>query len=61
MTATGTHTPDMLWEDGSSRSWNALGVTGQPAWMLLDQYGQVLIDSKFGAPDEDDILEAIGA
>ena len=51
----------MLWEDGGSSSWNALEVRGQPAWMLLDQYGRVLIDSKFGAPDEKAILAAIGA
>ena len=61
MNSTGTHTIDMLWEAGGTDSWSALGVRSQPSWMLLDRYGRVLIDSKFGAPDEEDILAAIGA
>ena len=50
----------MLWEEGGSSSWRALGVRGQPAWMLLDQYGQKLIDVRFGGIDESRVLQAIG-
>ena len=49
----------MLWEEGGSSSWRALGVTGQPAWMLLDQYGQVLISRQFGSINETSVLAAI--
>ena len=49
----------MLWEEGGSSSWRALGVTGQPAWMLLDQHGQVLINRQSGGINENQVLQAI--
>lgn len=60
MEATGVSTPDMFWDDGFD-SWNAFGVRGQPAWMLLDEFGQELIEPRFGAIDEDMVLETVGS
>lgn len=51
---------DMLWE-GPGNSWLQLGVRGQPAWMLLDANGQTLIDVRFGAIDENAVLERLSA
>lgn len=58
MQSTGT-TFTMLW-DPTFQSWNQLGITGQPAWMLLNRYGQ-FIDQGRGDIPHDRVLEAIGA
>ena len=49
----------MLW-DRSFQSWNQLGITGQPAWMLLNRYGQILDQGRGDIP-RSRVLEAIGA
>lgn len=51
----------MLWEDESAASWIMLGVRGQPAWMLMDANGQTLISPRFGAIDENAVLESLSA
>ena len=58
MQSTGT-TFTMLW-DSTFQSWNQLGITGQPAWMLMNRYGQILEQGRGGIP-ESRVLEAIGA
>ncbi len=49
----------MLW-DPTFQSWGQLGITGQPAGMLLNRYGQIL-DQWRGDIPHDRVLEAIGA
>ena len=49
----------MLW-DPTFQSWNHLGITGQPAWMLLNRYGQ-FIDQGRGDIPHDRVLDAIAA
>ena len=56
--STGT-TFTMLW-DSTFQSWNQLGITGQPAWMLMNRYGQILEQGRGGIP-ESRVLEKIGA
>ncbi len=58
MQATGT-TFTMLW-DPTFDSWRQLGVTGQPAGMLLNPHGQILTSWRGGIPFNQ-VLEAIGA
>lgn len=59
MAATGVSTPEMFWDDDFS-SWMAFRVNSQPAWMMLDEFGQELIGPRGGAVDEDLVLEALG-
>ncbi|MCY3635836.1 MAG: hypothetical protein OXH23_09545 [bacterium] len=54
--ATGT-TFTMLW-DRTFQSWNQLGVTGQPAGMLMNRYGQIL-DQWRGDIPRQQVLDAI--
>ena len=56
--STGT-TFTMLW-DPTFESWRQLGISGQPAGMLLDRNGQIL-DQWRGDIPRDRVLEAIGA
>ena len=49
----------MLW-DPTFESWNQLGITGQPAGMLLDASGTILTSWRGDIP-ENRVLEAIGA
>ncbi len=49
----------MLW-DQSFESWRALGLTGQPAALLLSGKGEPL-RSWFGPFDEQQVLELIDA
>lgn len=58
MQSTGT-TFTMLWDTGF-QSWNQLGITGQPAWMLLNRFGQIIDEGRGGIP-ESRLLEEIGA
>ena len=55
--STGT-TFTMLW-DPTFQSWNQLGITGQPAWMLLNRYGQIIDQGRGDIPD-DRLPNAIG-
>lgn len=48
---------DMLW-DASFESWRALGISGQPAALLLGADGTQL-GSWFGPFDEAEVLELI--
>ena len=54
--STGT-TFTMLW-DPTFESWRQLGISGQPAGMLLDANGAIL-DSWRGAIPQSQVLEAI--
>ncbi|WP_420620339.1 TlpA family protein disulfide reductase [Candidatus Poriferisocius sp.] len=56
--STGT-TFTMLW-DPTFESWRQLGISGQPAGMLLDGNGQIL-DSWRGAIPQSRVLDAIAA
>lgn len=56
--STGT-TFTMLW-DPTFESWRQLGISGQPAGMLLDSNGAIL-DSWRGAIPQSRVLETIGA
>ena len=56
--STGT-TFTMLW-DPTFESWRQLGISGQPAGMLLTSNGQIL-DSWRGAIPESRVLDAIAA
>ena len=56
--STGT-TFTMLW-DPTFESWRQLGISGQPAGMLLTSNGQIL-DSWRGAIPESQVLDAISA
>ena len=56
--ATGT-TFTMLW-DQTFQSWNRLGITSQPSWMLLNRYGQILDQGRGDIPRQQ-VLEAVGA
>ena len=56
--STGT-TFTMLW-DPTFESWRQLGISGQPAGMLLDSNGTILIAWRGGIP-QSRVLEAIGA
>ncbi len=56
--STGT-TFTMLW-DPTFESWRQLGISGQPAGMLLDSNGQIL-DSWRGAIPQSRVLDAISA
>lgn len=56
--STGT-TFTMLW-DPTFESWRQLGISGQPAGMLLTSNGQIL-DSWRGAIPESRVLDAISA
>ena len=47
----------MLW-DNTFQSWNQLGITGQPAGMLMNRYGQIL-DEWRGPIPEEEVLSAI--
>ena len=48
----------MLW-DASFETWRALGVTGQPAALLISAAGEPL-KSWFGPFDEAEVLDLIG-
>ena len=53
---------EMYWESGGTKNtWGHLGVPFQPAWMLLDRFGQKLISAKTGSIDESEVLETISA
>ena len=54
---TGVTTPRMLW-DPSFRSWQVMGITSQPTWILLNGDGS-LIDGWVGRLPEDTILDRI--
>ncbi|MDE0216347.1 MAG: hypothetical protein OXN79_07195, partial [bacterium] len=54
--STGT-TFTMLW-DRTFQSWNQLGITGQPAGILMNRYGQILDQWRGGIP-RDRVLDAI--
>jgi hypothetical protein len=56
--STGT-TFTMLW-DPTFESWRQLGISGQPAGMLLDSNGQIL-DQWRGAIPQSRVLDAIAA
>ncbi len=58
MQATGI-TFTMLW-DPTFESWRQLGISGQPAGMLLDSNGTNQISWRGGIP-QSRVLEAIGA
>lgn len=45
----GTVSLPMLWDE-SGASWSALGVLGQPYWILYDAQG-VMVESRFGGVD----------
>lgn len=45
----GTVSLPMLWDE-SGASWSALGVSGQPYWILYDAQGAV-VESRFGGVD----------
>lgn len=49
----------MLW-DPTFQSWRALGITGQPAAILLDRNGEI-IERWFGIFDEAEVLELASA
>jgi hypothetical protein len=51
-------TVTMFW-DATFRSWDALGVPGQPAWALLAADGSV-IEARTGGIPYDRILTGIG-
>ena len=48
----------MLW-DPTSRSWQALGIIGQPAAMLLDRNG-ARVKMWFGTFDEQEVVDLVG-
>ena len=55
----------MLW-DPTFESWRQLGVSGQPAGMLLDDNGAILATWRGGIPEQRvheaiEAIEAIGA
>lgn len=54
---TGVTTPRMLW-DPSFQSWQVMGITAQPTWILLNGDGS-LIDGWVGRLPEDTVLERI--
>ncbi|WP_419925818.1 TlpA family protein disulfide reductase [Candidatus Poriferisocius sp.] len=47
----------MLW-DRTFQSWNQLGITGQPAGMLMNRYGQI-IDQWRGDIPRGQVLDAV--
>ncbi len=54
----GVREATMLW-DRSGNSWRRLGVFGQPAWLLLDENGEVLIRARGGGINESAVKEQI--
>ena len=54
---TGVTTPRMLW-DPSFQSWQVMGITAQPTWILLNGDGS-LIDGWVGRLPEDTVLDRI--
>ncbi len=56
--STGT-TFTMLW-DSTFESWRQLGISSQPAGMLLDRNGTILTSWRGGIP-QSRVLDAVGA
>lgn len=54
----GVETPQMLWDPGFE-SWQSLGITGQPTWVLVSPTGEELGRWQGGLP-EDEVLAAAG-
>lgn len=55
----GLSTVRMLWTVGVD-AWQAFGVSSQPAWAVLTQWGET-VEGAFGAIPEERILELLSA